>query len=85
MDLIVTPNPVVDQATVTFSIPTTERASISLFNVNGQIQIPLQEEVFDANTSYQIPIAAQHLAKGIYICHLVTESGLQMSKKVVIH
>ncbi len=85
IDLVVAPNPIVEQATITFSIPTTERASISLFNVNGQTQIPLQEEEFDANTSYQIPIAAQHLAKGIYICHLVTESGLQMTKKVVIH
>jgi len=83
--LKVMPNPVINEAKVSFIVPISERVNIQLVGINGQQQATLFDDVLMANTVYDIPLYADKLNKGIYLCRLISDSGLTMTQKVVVY
>jgi len=81
----VAPNPVQHEAMVSFVIPTNERATISLTSLNGQTQLKVYDETLMANTQYDVAIQVGQLPKGVYVCQLLTESGLEIVEKVIVY
>jgi hypothetical protein len=65
------PNPAASAATVQFRAAQAGRAVVQLYNPLGQLVATLYDGTVEDGRAYQLPVAAQRLANGLYECRLV--------------
>lgn len=70
----VSPNPVRDQATVSFTLSEAMRTSIQVLDIQGRT-VWASEPQFFASGKHSITIDAQNLAQGTYIIRMSNEAG----------
>ena len=78
------PNPVYNQATISYSITDSEPVTISLLNLSGQTM----ETIVDAHQTagdYHIRwTKANSIRQGIYICRLAVSDKISQCKMIVM-
>jgi DNA-binding beta-propeller fold protein YncE len=77
------PNPFNPTTTITFSLKTTEHATVTVYNLLGQVVATLFNGVAAANEQYRLTFTAASLPSGVYLCTLRSES-VHDTKKMVL-
>ncbi len=72
--LIVGPNPASAQASLVFTLPHTDEARLSVYDVTGREVARLYEGVAAAGV-HEVGLDAAALAAGVYVCRLTTPTG----------
>jgi uncharacterized lipoprotein YddW (UPF0748 family) len=78
----ISPNPVRDFATFSYTLKKSGRVQLSLFDINGQEKLVLKNEP-QTTGEYTINVDATNLANGIYFLRFNTE-GVILSRKIVV-
>ena len=78
----VNPNPVVQSATISFSLPESSLVTITAFDANGRKLKVITSHVF-AGGNHSINFNREKLAVGMYYLQLKTNSDTMMKKIVV--
>jgi uncharacterized lipoprotein YddW (UPF0748 family) len=78
----ISPNPVRDFATFSYTLKKSGRVQLSLFDINGQEKLVLKNEQ-QTTGEYTINVDATNLANGIYFLRFNTE-GVILSRKIVV-
>ena len=82
--LTIYPNPVSGQATLTYSIPSSNEVSITILNLLGQqVKTLMSSPDLKAGT-YHITIDASSFNPGIYYCKLNVNNQKAVVKKLII-
>ncbi len=68
---------------IKFSLPVTETAYVSLFNISGEQVAVLFDGLAENNTIYNLEFDAANLASGVYYYRLVTKMGTYTQKLVL--
>jgi hypothetical protein len=77
------PNPFNPRTVIRFSLPGTEKISIRVFNILGELVSTLiDNQVFDAG-SYEVEFNGSQLSSGVYIAALEAP-GFNAQKKMVL-
>lgn len=79
--LSLAPNPVQDQATISFTIPKATNAQLRIISVTGSGDI-LKEETIEAG-SYEWKLNLQSYAAGLYIVELITDGTVYAHSKLI--
>jgi hypothetical protein len=77
------PNPMASAATVQFRAAQAGRALVQVYNPLGQLVATLYDGAVEDGRAYQVPLAAQRLANGLYECRLVV-AGQTLVKRIAI-
>jgi len=77
------PNPFNPSTEIKFSVETTGRATLSVYNVLGQLVTTLFDEVAEAGQSYEVKFEADNLASGIYFFRLRSGSSADLKKMIL--
>ena len=80
--LSIYPNPASGQATVTFETTKPETVVLSIFNLNGSLQMRRTQQAGSGVQSF--PLDLSELAMGTYLVTVETSNGVQSSKLVVM-
>jgi len=78
------PNPVRTTAQLSFTVPETQTAQVSLYNVLGQRVQVLHDQPAQAGQEHVVTISAGQLSSGIYFARISTPSGTRTQKIVVV-
>jgi len=81
--LLISPNPVSSSATISFSLPGSEKISVKIFDLSGKMIKTLADGKMDKGI-HQLTWNAENAIAGIYILRLQTSSSIQTRKLVVI-
>jgi hypothetical protein len=77
------PNPAAAATTVQFQAAQAGRALVQVYNPLGQLVATLYDGTVEDGRTYQVPLAAQRLANGLYECRLVV-AGQTLVKRIAI-
>ncbi|MBK7259694.1 MAG: T9SS type A sorting domain-containing protein [Ignavibacteriae bacterium] len=78
------PNPFNPTTMVKFSVPSTGRATMKVYNTVGQEVVTLFEGVAEAGRYYAVPFNAASLASGVYFYRLVTEQKTDVRRMMLV-
>lgn len=79
----ISPNPVSSIATISFALPYTDVVKIELFDMSGRLMANVYHGQLDANEVYEVPIEADILPQGAYLCRLIAQqNGEQLTQKI---
>ncbi|MCB0514717.1 MAG: PKD domain-containing protein [Chitinophagales bacterium] len=80
----ISPNPVMDIATITYFIPQNERLHVRIYNINGTL---VYQKALAENTIgwHSIRINTQPLAQGMYVVQLQSSKQSRQVKMMVVH
>jgi hypothetical protein len=81
LQLQISPNPMSSQATINYQIASNTKATISIYNLQGQI---VQTQQVNYGTS-SIQINRNQLPAGTYMVSLTTDNGNKILKKLLIY
>jgi hypothetical protein len=81
-NLQVTPNPVIDQTQINFSLPRAAQAEITISDLSGKQVAVLGNENYQAGEHF-LTWNPQGLAAGVYRCSITAE-GFSSSRKIVV-
>lgn len=79
-----TPNPFSDQTVITFSVPTSGRTLLEVYDIKGVMVKRLYEAQAEAGKAYSIAFKSKHLAAGLYVVKLTSGKQIQACKLVLI-
>ncbi len=79
------PNPLTDITTIIFSLPTNEKAIISIDDLSGKQITVLFENEIEANKVYILEFHGGNLSNGVYLYRLKTQTRIYTKKLVVLH
>ncbi len=74
------PNPATDRLFLKFDLPSASAVSVSLYNLNGRLALPVVNDYFSRKT---INLELNNMAAGIYIVRFVVDDGVLMKRIVV--
>jgi hypothetical protein len=77
------PNPVTDQATVSFRPTQTGMAQVKVYNQLGVLVATLYDGQVEASRLYSATLNGQPLAAGVYTCQLIT-NGKVVNKRLLV-
>jgi len=77
------PNPVVDQTTITFSSGSTGQANLEVYDITGKQVAEVYSGNAEAGSNYQIRFDASELPNGIYLSRLTVGNEV-VTKKIVV-
>jgi hypothetical protein len=77
------PNPFNPTTTIRFNIPTTDRVTLSVYNILGQVVATLAEGVYSPG-EYSVQFDAARFSSGVYFYRLHAGSFIQIKKMVVL-
>jgi len=77
------PNPSSGLSIVSFELPTTERATLELYNMNGQVVATIFNQMANADQEYRFDFNASGLPEGVYIYRLTTQNNVEISKFIL--
>ncbi|MBN1200006.1 MAG: T9SS type A sorting domain-containing protein, partial [Bacteroidales bacterium] len=78
---VVYPNPVSDQARISITLSEGSQLHVELISVSGQRLLERVEHLDAGTTTISIPV--QHLRDGFYTLHIYTNSGLNLTRKLL--
>lgn len=78
------PNPFEKYTNLRIALPKADYVQISLHHIKGYKVSDIFEGSIESGKIYEIPLAANDLKAGVYICKLLLESGETQSIKLVI-
>ena len=82
--IFITPNPLQQQAILTYQLPIATRVQLSITNLQGtQLRLMESETLKEAGV-YQVPFDALDLVKGLYFVRLQTNEGITTKKMILI-
>ena len=84
ISLNISPNPVHHWTTLTFNLPKTGKATLAVYDANGQLVITLMNNQFYEAGTYSKRFPSQRLVNGIYFVKLQTEEAVIAKNMVVI-
>ena len=82
-ELAVYPNPAGDEAMVSFRPLLDGKAQVMVYNGLGQRVASLYEGEVTGGQLYAYPLHSQHLATGLYVCHLVVNGKTEMQRLII--
>lgn len=82
--LNVYPNPFSEAATFGFCLPQSGFTTIDLYNMEGQVLGRLYEGMIERHHPTEVPFDGKKLSKGVYVIKLETDSGVLLTRKMVI-
>jgi hypothetical protein len=77
------PNPIIDNATISFSLSESKQISLEVLDINGKIKAHIIKDKMYPKGSYTMPLKVKNLGSGIYICKL-TSGGNVYNRKILI-
>jgi hypothetical protein len=80
--VVIYPNPIVNSASILFSIPGTRKASLQIFDVSGRRVATLADKIFDAGVN-EINWNSSEVNAGIYFLQFQTAGDFQSHKLIV--
>jgi hypothetical protein len=83
INLSVAPNPVKDNASFIFNIPTAGVVSVEVLDIKGRVVAQLLDKQTMDEGEHRINFDAGHLLPGVYLCRLSTASEVKTVKVVV--
>ena len=78
MDILLFPNPMMDEATVVISSSQNEKVTIAITDITGKV---VSNDIFNTNSTFSIQNS--ELRSGIYFLTAATTSGERKTIKVV--
>ena len=78
------PNPFNPTTMVKFSVPSTGRATMRVYNTMGQEVVTLFEGVAEAGRYYAVSFNAASMASGVYFYRLVTEQKTDVRRMMLV-
>jgi hypothetical protein len=69
---------------LSFTVPKTQAAQLSLYNVLGQRVQVLHDQSTQAGDEHVVTVSTGRLSSGVYFAHLSTPSGTRTRKIVVV-
>lgn len=82
-NLSVYPNPLSDQATISFELKKEANVNLRLYNISGQyIETVLHQSV--SAGVHELPFNVSHLSSGIYFCQLETPGTVQVKRMIIM-
>lgn len=78
-NLLLYPNPAVSDATISFDLESDAKATVQVFNLNGQVVLEIQKENLSAGNNL-IKFGVDQLTTGTYIVRLTTGSSTSTTK-----
>ena len=79
---VVYPNPAADQATIKINLESPSLVTIELYNLTGQLAFRQTRNLSLGETTLNIP--ASQLCSGLYSLRIYTDSGLSLTRKLLI-
>lgn len=80
-DIIIYPNPVINNLLISFKTPVTRKLQLQLFNAIGQLMH--QNEINISSIQDPIKISFNNFSKGLYILILKTDKDWKVVKKII--
>ena len=80
----ISPNPLMDETRITFTVPEDGRVSIEIFDITGKRISLLYNDQAKAFVSYSVDYSAGQLIEGIYFVRLTKENGMMVNTKMVL-
>ncbi|MCK9424079.1 MAG: C25 family cysteine peptidase [Bacteroidales bacterium] len=81
--LTINPNPVSDEATITYSLPSANNVSITILNLLGQEVRTLLNTTDQKSGTYRISFNASSFSPGIYYCKLNVNNKVIVKKLII--
>jgi PKD repeat protein len=79
--ILIYPNPVTDQLTISFNLKASNKISIDVFTINGQLILSRVNNVTSGISSITLPFSA--LNEGMYILKIHSEDGINIVRRVI--
>ena len=79
---VVYPNPATDQATINIKLNGASQVTVELYNLTGQLAFRQTKHLGAGETAIAIP--ASQLRSGLYSLRIYTDSGLSLTRKLLI-
>ena len=77
------PNPIIDQATVSFRPTQAGKAQVKIYNQLGVVVATLYDGQVEGNRLYSVTLNGQPLAAGVYTCQLITNGKVTNQRLLV--
>ncbi|MEP7267548.1 MAG: ice-binding family protein [Saprospiraceae bacterium] len=77
------PNPFVNYTNIYFSSPISQKVTVEIYNIRGQIISSLFEGLISRNERHQVRFDASHLTDGLYF-YRITEGKYSINKKLIL-
>jgi D-alanyl-D-alanine carboxypeptidase len=78
------PNPFSDKVSISFTVPSSGNASISLYDINGKLVAPVFNGFVEKGALKKVELDSRNLPAGIYFTRLQTREGVKQQKIVLI-
>ncbi len=78
------PNPFNPETTIKFSVETTDRATIEIYNMLGQKIASLFDDVAEAGKYYRVTLNGNNLASGVYLYRLQSGKKSDLKKLLLL-
>ena len=78
------PNPFSDRLALSFTLPRSEEAEVTLYNASGQRVATLEEGILPAG-EHRVSWKARKAASGLYFCILRTSEGTRVIRLTKVH
>lgn len=82
-ELLVYPNPIVDQATVSFRSPLDGNAQVQVYNLLGQCVATLYRGTVANGEPYSFSFDSRSLPTGLYECHLMLNGKVEVKRLAI--
>jgi D-alanyl-D-alanine carboxypeptidase len=79
---VVFPNPAISSTTISFSLPTPQKVSVKIFDMNGRLIATIAETAF-ASGQHQLKWNAENVKVGVYVMRLQAGNNVETRKLVV--
>lgn len=81
--LEVAPNPVKEQARITFRVNTDAQVLLEIYDFSGKVVSVLHKELAAADRDYEVTFDRSGLPSGLYVCKLSTADGRSFEKIIM--
>jgi hypothetical protein len=82
-NLSVSPNPVTNHSTITFSAAAAGKVSLGIYDMNGRLMTTIFNGVVEKGLQRQVSFDAVQFNSGMYVCRLQTPTGT-ISQKIIV-
>ena len=78
------PNPFNPETVIKFSVQNTERATLKVYTITGQLVGTLFDDTAEAGRYYRVSLSGKSLASGVYFYRLQTDSRVDLKKMLLL-
>jgi hypothetical protein len=78
------PNPFNPETVIKFSVQNSERATLKVYTITGQLVATLFDDTAEAGRYYRVTLPGKNLATGVYFYRLQTDSRVDLKKMLLL-